>query len=172
MDNREFARVLLSEATELLESYGANGAGRKFYEERIKRDEKFIKDNKKKAEMYKRAGYEDKGPGKLTAKAKQRIEENKEEALKYETRQTKKEFESSPYGEDAAQKSRWYIYADADNDYAYADDDYSNATYSAGLRGVKSHKYINRKLHNRINKRVQNESIAILLTEAALLLND
>ena len=64
----EYIASIMLEAAELLkndsmdESAGANGAGRRYYEEKIKSLQAKANSLKKKADMYKRAGYGDTGP--------------------------------------------------------------------------------------------------------------
>ena len=63
----EYIASIMLEAAELLkldESAGANGAGARFYDEKIKKQEEKIRSLKKKADAYKRAGYSDKAPTK------------------------------------------------------------------------------------------------------------
>ena len=161
MDNRELAQALLCEASDLLsESYGAHGAATKFYDERIKKSEKFIKDNQRKADMYKRAGYEDKGPSKAIEDAKYDIDYSKREKAIYDTKNPKR---NTSDRKKAANYSA--TFAGHDYDYGHAANNGTNK---------KELSYRQKELHNRINKRAkaQNESIAVLLTEAALLLNE
>ena len=169
MDNREFAQVLLSEATDLLsESYGQNGAGKKFYDQRIEKDEKFIKDNKKKADMYERAGYGDKGPGQQVKDAEDRIKKNKE------IRDTRYDTHVPGTSSAALSQKRERAFMSTKMNMH---DDYGKIAMYPSQYGIKR-KYLNddqTALHRRINnraKRAQNESIAVLLTEAALLLNE
>ena len=70
MTNKELAAQCLIEAAELLEeSAGRNGQTIRYWEERAKILKKQNEKDKKKREMYKRAGYEDKSPDRGNWKA-------------------------------------------------------------------------------------------------------
>ena len=61
----EYIASIMLEAADLLkmdESAGANGSGRRYYEEKIKKEKDKVNALKKKADMYKRAGYGDAEP--------------------------------------------------------------------------------------------------------------
>ena len=192
MDNREFAKVLLCEATELLESAGQNGASRRYRDARYENMKKEINELRAKA-----------NDGELTEKEEKRLRNLKcnigyvkqgktfeEEEHSYSQPESKffgKAYarKASPaavnhgnitLGKDAARYSRQIAAGKSTKD-----DDVPGIKPSALRKfdGVEKYDRSDRKvnpIHDKINKRAksQNESadIAILLTEAALLLND
>ena len=78
----EYIASIMLEAADLLqmdESAGANGAGERFYKEKVKTIQNKINSLKKKADAYERAGYEDKAPVKKELdKLKNELEKYKE----------------------------------------------------------------------------------------------
>ena len=158
MDNREFAQLLLSEAADLLnESAGKNGMYRRAGNAMVKNEKKKNDEYDKKVEnarkQYERAGYEDKAP----AKADRYTEAN----YKYYADLQNKEYANARQG-----------YKDSGSEKPYDTIAYNMNTIRPKDKKELTEKQI--KLHERINKRgkrAQNESIAVLLTEAALLLN-
>ena len=192
MDNKEFAKVLLSEATDLLsESAGQNGVGRRY------RDARYENMKKEIAEL--RAKANDNGLTEAEEKKLRNLRTNigyveqgktfKEESEGYSQPESK--FFGEAYarkaspaavnhgniilGKDAARYSRQISAGKSTKD-----DDVPGIKPS-GLRkydGVEKYDRSDRKvnhIHKKINDRAtksQNESIAVLLTEAALLLNN
>ena len=73
----EYIASIMLEAAELLkldESAGANGAGARFYDEKIKAAQNKINSLEKKAKAYERAGYDDRGAAKEVKDLKNKIE--------------------------------------------------------------------------------------------------
>ena len=85
----EYIASIMLEAADLLqmdESAGANGARRRFYEERAKRDQEKVDELQRKVDQYKRAGYGDKAPIKELEDAKNQLAKNKNTAHALDTR--------------------------------------------------------------------------------------
>ena len=177
MDNRELAQVLLSEATELLNEAGARQKYIQILSDKHKKVANDIKENNEKIlrEPMKRELY-----GKNTVKshideAKMKLNDKKlnhefnkigKEAEKYSARADKgfvglSKYEDEEYG----------LY---NRRISKTKDKEAKNRFMKDFGGKKPH---NSKLHERINARgekfkSQHECIAVLLTEAALLLNN
>ena len=172
MTKNEYIASIMLEAAELLkldESAGANGAGKRFYEEKIKATQNKINSLEKKANAYRRAGYGDKGPAKEIDDLKRKIKEYKKNMSKYDT---KKDYDSSIYdtkdreyvnGKRTAQLSKYGQY---DDKFGYGRE-YSEA-FNRGYftRKDKAEK------NARINKRASLQEAIDLFYDKALLCED
>lgn len=166
MDNREFTKVLLYEASELLESSGRNGLAKRIYEE------KYGKDNPKEREKER---------NKISVLRTHSI--SKEMDKKLDKRDEDLDMDESnrrllgkhdAYNSTSADISRGRTSIRGINGYGTDND---RAKYlDIALDMVEGKNRLNSERASRVNKninrRAQNESIAILLTEAALLLNE
>ena len=186
MDNREFAKVLLTEASELLESGGQNSTDSRYREARLKNIRKeiaelkakgkdnFTEDDKKRlrklmtAEMYVDGAY---GGNEISMPGSKYFGE----AYARKASPASVNHGNISLGKDAARYSRHIAAGKADQD-----GDIPGIPPSALRKydGIERYDRSDRKvnpIHKKINdraKKTQNESIAVLLTEAALLLND
>ena len=160
MDNKEFARLLLCEATELLESTGRNGLARRIYEEKYgKEDPKSDLTSKE-----------------LELDAENRRLLSKENKDNISAKMAKKQYVNGKY----MPSSKLPVYKnDRAKEINKLMSKYHDITYKNYKNASRVNKNIN--LKSKINKnkerintisKTQNESIAILLTEAALLLNN
>ena len=127
----EYIASIMLEAADLLqmdESAGANGAGARFYDEKIKAAQNKIKSLEKKAKAYKRAGYSDRGPAKEIKDLKDKIKKYKDNMNFYDTKNNRergiyKDEDSrdriiagfNKYGLDAGDNNRDYANAYAKN---------------------------------------------------------
>ena len=161
MTRNEYIASIMLEAAELLkldESAGANGAGKRFYEEKIKATQNKINSLEKKAKAYRRAGYEDKGPAREVAKLKDDIEHYKNIMDKYDTKKCR-------YRNASARMSKsGFEYDDGLCNVDYA---YTNAYHKND--GVRKNK---KKIHDRINKRASLQEAIDLFYDKALLCED
>ena len=218
MDNREFAQVLLSEASEILNEAGARQKYLKTLadkqdelKDRIKREEKLISHGKSDTDLKKlRSEYDDladeaarysarvgrsttmgsktNGNARTTGEWKRNEANRKAEGDRY--RKPDEEASKRMHDEidnqnniSSALKDKKRMHGNTSHDLGEYNR-YNTGSYGQHIsrfdRKAKrdfnedfaSKKPKNVKLHERINKRSQNESIAVLLTEAALLLNE
>ena len=155
MDRIELASQLISKGVELLdESAGRNGyyerKNRAQYEiEKAKNDEYDAKIAKKR-EQYKRAGYEDKAPEKADRENEKKLKRR-----------------ADLYHDKRHSPENKHGFGDLDDAMRYAKSSRDELDNNMPDRLSDKQK----ALHNRINKRTQNETVADLLTEAAYLLS-
>ena len=162
MTRNEYIASIMLEAAELLkldESAGAHGAGKRFYEEKIKATQNKIKSLEKKANAYRRAGYEDKGPAAEIDKLKNDIKKYKNGMSIYDSKDKNKIY---PNKEWSAKASKLGNYDTGHSGYEYADAYHKND-------GVRKNK---KKLHDRINKRASLQEAIDLFYDKALLCED
>ena len=169
MDNKEFASILLSEATEILNEAGRNNHLRVLANKQDnvraakKTIEKRIASEPDKVEYY----------GKSPLKSKIDTLQLKRAARLLEAEDKKLAKEGKKYSNRVSKDLSDSLNDDHrmhTNTFEYEKDRKAKEQFMKDFGGKKPK---NASLHERINKRTsQNESIAILLTEAALLLNE
>ena len=146
MDNKEFAKVLLCEASSLLE-----GAQAEAYKKR--KEDKLDKDAKEKMDRYDRRYADRYSVGsKMHAKDEDILNPTTERA-KYLSKQFNDDIQRNSNAHVMTRKKLGTTVSDLSYDW--------HQTKDAANRHLRKQ-----------SKKTQNESIAILLTEAALLLND
>ena len=167
MDNREFSKVLLFEATDLLESAGRNGQYRRImdalYKEEKYKNDKADKETEHKRKQYEKAGYADKAPS--------LSDRRKESNYKQISDELNDNYRAAKRGDDTVDSR----YRDGYQvGYNLDDREYHQHAYDRLHKNddkLKKQKAVHGRINDRA-KRAQHESIAVLLTEAALLLND
>ena len=151
MNNKLIAAQCLIEAANIInESHGSHGLMTKALSEKLKNLEKVKDENEKIRQQYKKAGYEDKAPKSVQYK----IDDIKA------TIEKEKQIKESDYGSDYNKKAL------ANKAYCLDTQD-AHDVYNSSKRENKS-----KEIHNRINDRSKNECVALLLAEAAELLNE
>ena len=160
MTKNEYIASIMLEAAELLkldESAGANGAGKRFYEEKIRAMQNKINSLEKKAKAYRRAGYGDKGPAEEIDKLKNNMEKYKNLVKLYNSH----EKYDDKHNKFAAYHSRNGNGLGLGYGYEYVDAYHKNDSVRK-----------NKKLHNRINKRASLQEAIDLFYDKALLCED
>ena len=168
----EYIASIMLEAADLLqmdESAGANGARRRFYEERAKQDQKKVDELQRKVDRYKRAGYEDKAPIKELEDAKKQLAKNKNTAHALDTRRTDTD---RWHRRDLSLISKVPSYYRDHNrsfdDYFnrnYKESDYEKAYYKPSVNRRDLHTSV---VNDRINKRAAMKEAIDLLYDKAM----
>ena len=168
----EYIASIMLEAADLLqmdESAGANGARRRFYEERAKQDQKKVNELQRKVDRYKRAGYEDKAPIKELEDAKKQLAKNKNTAHALDTRRTDTDrwhrdrlatISKAP----ACYRSHNRSFDDWFN-VNYKESDYEKANYKPNVTSREIHASV---VNDRINKRAAMKEAIDLLYDKAM----
>ena len=167
----EYIASIMLEAADLLqmdESAGDNGARRRFYEERAKRDQKKVDELQRKVDQYKRAGYEDKAPIKELEDAKKQLAKNRNTAHALDTRRTDTDRRHREYLSRISEvpgryRSRMHSYDDV------LHKNYKESDYEKASEGTPDNNWLHAFLANdRINKRAAMKEAIDLLYDKAM----
>ena len=158
MDNKEFARLLLCEATELLESSGKNGLITKLGEKGLLGDDEVIQIRE---------------PDRIITRSPMEVANT----LTKRKKELNKEYSSLLKDKkntdmlDSKRKMHAAMHSSLTNDLMKEINNEPKNWKDAVMKKRPKSYYIHKKINDRA-KKAQNESIAVLLTEAALLLNE
>ena len=157
----EYIASIMLEAADLLqmdESAGANGAGERFYKEKIKAAQNKIKSLEKKAKAYKRAGYSDRGPAKEIKDLKDKIEDYEDNMDVY-----MRDYHNISVNRRSANRSKNGLEKGMISDNNVYGEEYANAFHKNDkLRKEKAEK------NARINKRAAMKEAIDLLYDKAI----
>ena len=129
----EYIASIMLEAADLLqmdESAGANGAGERFYREKVKTIQNKINSLQKKAKAYERAGYDDKGPKKELDKLKNEIEKYKEHVRNFQKTSRYPTSNNDPRARIEINRKLAKRSKDGDANFGYTDIDWGGDTHN------------------------------------------